>query len=51
MITVLLADDDGLVRSGLRVLLDAEPGITVAGEAATGDEAVREAADTGRTSS
>nr|WP_308205223.1 hypothetical protein [Frankia tisae] len=51
MITVLLADDDGLVRSGLRALLDAEPGITVAGEAATGDEAVREAADTGRTSS
>ncbi len=43
MITVLLADDDGLVRSGLRALLDAEPGITVAGEAATGDEAVREA--------
>lgn len=40
MITVLLADDDALVRSGLRVLLDAEPGITVAGEAATGPAAV-----------
>lgn len=40
MITVLLADDDGLVRSGLRALLDAEPDICVAAEAATGEEAV-----------
>ncbi|MFI5952812.1 response regulator [Cryptosporangium sp. NPDC051539] len=42
-VSVLLADDDAVVRGGLRALLDAEPGITVAGEAATGTEAVREA--------
>ncbi|MDT3441986.1 response regulator transcription factor [Pseudofrankia sp. BMG5.37] len=41
MINVLLADDDVLVRSGLRALLDAEPGIRVVGEAATGEDAVR----------
>ena len=40
MIRVLLADDDALVRTGLRVLLEAEPDVTVAGEAATGREAV-----------
>ncbi len=40
MIRVLLADDDVLVRSGLRALLGAEDGITVVGEAADGREAV-----------
>lgn len=40
MISVLLADDDGLVRSGLRALLDAEPGISVVAEAATGEDTV-----------
>ncbi len=40
MIRVLLADDDVLVRSGLRALLDAEDDITVVGEAADGREAV-----------
>ncbi|MCK9875452.1 response regulator transcription factor [Frankia sp. AgPm24] len=40
MISVLLADDDRLLRSGLRALLDAEPDIVVAAEAATGEEAV-----------
>lgn len=39
-ITVLLADDQELVRSGLRVLLDRTPGITVVAEAANGREAV-----------
>ncbi|MGY1683870.1 response regulator [Geodermatophilus sp. SYSU D01176] len=43
MIRVLLADDDRLVRSGLRVLLDAEEDITVVGEAADGREAVARA--------
>ncbi|MFE3201749.1 response regulator [Embleya sp. NPDC059237] len=43
MIRVLLADDDALVRSGLKALLRAEPGITVVGEAADGAEAVRAA--------
>ncbi|MGY1709366.1 response regulator [Geodermatophilus sp. SYSU D00758] len=40
MIRVLLADDDRLVRSGLRALLDAEGDITVVGEAADGHEAI-----------
>jgi DNA-binding NarL/FixJ family response regulator len=43
VIRVLLADDDGLVRSGLRALLDAEGDITVVGEAADGREAVERA--------
>ncbi|MGH8972112.1 MAG: response regulator [Acidimicrobiia bacterium] len=41
MITVLLADDQGLVRAGFRALLDAQEDITVTGEAADGDAAVR----------
>jgi DNA-binding NarL/FixJ family response regulator len=40
MISVLLADDQRLVRAGFRSILDGEPDITVIGEAATGDEAV-----------
>ena len=39
-ITVLIADDQALVRMGLRALVAAEPGLTVVGEAADGDEAV-----------
>jgi len=45
VIRVLLADDDALVRSGLRALLDAEADLTVVGEAATGTEAVSRARD------
>ncbi|MEV6492229.1 response regulator transcription factor [Actinoplanes sp. NPDC051633] len=41
MITVLLADDQALVRAGFRALLNAEPDIEVVGEAADGVEAVR----------
>jgi DNA-binding NarL/FixJ family response regulator len=37
---VLLADDQALVRAGFRALLDAQPDIEVAGEAADGAEAV-----------
>ncbi|MDD7964605.1 response regulator [Actinomycetospora lemnae] len=40
MITVALADDQQLVRAGLRVLLETEDGFTVVGEAADGEEAV-----------
>ena len=40
MIDVLLADDQALVRSGLRVLFESEPGFAVVGEAANGAEAV-----------
>ncbi|MFF2400519.1 response regulator [Streptomyces goshikiensis] len=41
MIRVLLADDQQLVRAGFRALLDAQPDIEVAGEAADGAEALR----------
>jgi DNA-binding NarL/FixJ family response regulator len=40
MITVLLADDQALVREGFRLILEVEPDITVVGEAANGAEAV-----------
>jgi DNA-binding NarL/FixJ family response regulator len=40
-IRVLLVDDQQLVRTGFRMLLDAEPDLTVVGEAADGNEAVR----------
>jgi DNA-binding NarL/FixJ family response regulator len=42
-IKVLLADDEGLVRSGFKVLLDLEDDIMVVGEATTGAEAVERA--------
>jgi DNA-binding NarL/FixJ family response regulator len=37
---VLLADDHGIVRRGMRALLESEPDIEVAGEAADGREAL-----------
>ena len=40
-LTVLITDDQPLMRSALRTCLDAEPDITVVGEAANGAEAVR----------
>ena len=40
MIRVALADDQALVRAGFRVLLDAEPGVEVVGEATNGHEVV-----------
>lgn len=40
MITVVVADDQALVRSGFAALLGAEDDIDVVGEAATGQEAV-----------
>jgi len=45
MIRVLLADDQALVRAGLRALLDAQPDIEVVGEADDGAAALRMAAD------
>ena len=39
-ITVLVADDQDLIRTGLKMILDAQPGIRVVGEAADGKEAV-----------
>ena len=40
-IRVILADDQPLVRAGLRMLIDHTPDIDVAGEAGTGAEAVQ----------
>ena len=40
MISVLLVDDHPVVREGLRGMLEAEPDLTVVGEAGSGDEAV-----------
>jgi DNA-binding NarL/FixJ family response regulator len=41
-ITVLLADDHTVLRNGLRLLLEAEADIQVVGEAANGQQSVRE---------
>jgi len=46
MISVLIADDQALVRAGFHALLDAEPDIRVVGEASDGAHAVRLAAQT-----
>jgi DNA-binding NarL/FixJ family response regulator len=43
MINVLIADDQDLVREGLRMLLEAEPDLAVAGEAADGNQALAQA--------
>ena len=40
MITVVVADDQALVRAGFRALIDAEPGMQVVGEAADGETAL-----------
>jgi DNA-binding NarL/FixJ family response regulator len=44
VVRVLIVDDQALVRRGFRMILDDEPDVTVVGEAATGLEAVEEAA-------
>jgi DNA-binding NarL/FixJ family response regulator len=46
MIRVLLADDQGLVRAGFRMILRAEPDIEVVGEAGDGEQAVARARET-----
>jgi DNA-binding NarL/FixJ family response regulator len=40
---VLVVDDDGVVRAGLRVMLDGDDGLHVVGEAADGHQALAEA--------
>lgn len=45
MIRVLIVDDQSLVRSGFRIILESEPDLSVVGEAANGAEAVRLAAE------
>jgi DNA-binding NarL/FixJ family response regulator len=44
-ITVLIADDQALVRAGFRMILDAEDDLEIVGEAADGAEAVRLSAE------
>lgn len=39
-VQVLLADDQAMVRSGFRLILESQPGITVAAEAADGIQAI-----------
>jgi DNA-binding NarL/FixJ family response regulator len=45
MTTVLLVDDQELVRAGFRIILNSEPGIEVVGEAANGADGIRLAVD------
>ncbi|MBA3701829.1 MAG: response regulator transcription factor, partial [Rubrobacteraceae bacterium] len=45
IIRVLIADDHGVVREGLRAVLGSEPDMEVVGEAATGKEVVEQAAE------
>lgn len=40
MISVVIADDEALIRTGLRAIIEAEPDLTVTGEAADGAEVV-----------
>ncbi len=47
MIRLLIADDHGVLRAGLRALLNAEPDMQVIGEAADGQVALRLAAELG----
>jgi DNA-binding NarL/FixJ family response regulator len=44
-IRVLVADDQAIIRTGLRIMLNAQPDIEVVGEAADGRQAVRLARD------
>jgi DNA-binding NarL/FixJ family response regulator len=46
-IQVILADDQPLIRAGLRRVIEQTPGIDVTGEAGTGAEAVQLTRDTG----
>jgi DNA-binding NarL/FixJ family response regulator len=42
-ISVLIVDDQALVRTGFRMIIETEPGLSVVGEAANGHQAVAEA--------
>ena len=45
VIRIVVADDEELVRTGLRMILGAEPDLEVVGEAVDGEEAVRRVVD------
>ncbi len=40
-VRIVIADDQAMVRAGLATLLDGQPGLTVVGQAGTGEEAVQ----------
>lgn len=42
-IRILIADDHAIVRKGLHALIASEPGMVIVGEAADGEEAIRQA--------
>jgi DNA-binding NarL/FixJ family response regulator len=44
-IRVMVADDQGMVRSGFSILLNVQPDIEVVGEASNGEEAIARAAE------
>ena len=50
MTRIVLADDQALIRGGLRALIEATPGLEVVGEAADGEAALRGARERGPTS-
>src|SRR5262249_42286510 len=43
LIRIMLAEDQPIIRQGLRYIIDAQPDMTVVGEAADGDEALQAA--------
>lgn len=44
-ITVLIVDDHAVVRAGIRMLLEADPELSIVGEGENGDDAIRLAKD------
>lgn len=51
MISVLIADDQAVVRAGLRMIIEVQDDLVVVAEAANGEDALELVATTGRTSS
>ncbi len=45
MIRILLADDEELVRTGLRMILRSEPDLEIVGEAVNGEDALRKVSE------
>lgn len=39
--TVMLVDDHAVVRAGIRLLLESQPGVSVVAEASSAEEALR----------
>lgn len=42
---ILIADDHAILRAGLRLLIENQPGLSIAGEASDGREAIQKAAE------